>query len=168
MKQMQKGFTLIELMIVVAIIGILAAVAIPAYSNYTKKAKFTEVTQATQAMKSALEACQADTNDLTQCINGSNGVPPSIPAGSTAPAVGATPPVGTAGGTTVGMGKYVADVAVYVVNTSQANILARAVSGGSSGLNGETYMIDGTFTPNVGWEWHTDTASTCITATICK
>jgi type IV pilus assembly protein PilA len=50
----KKGFTLIELMIVVAIIGILAAIAIPAYSNYTKKAKLTEVTHAMGAVGNAL------------------------------------------------------------------------------------------------------------------
>jgi type IV pilus assembly protein PilA len=42
-KQTQKGFTLIELMIVIAIIGVLAAVALPAYSDYTQKAKMSEV-----------------------------------------------------------------------------------------------------------------------------
>jgi type IV pilus assembly protein PilA len=53
-KNVQKGFTLIELMIVVAIIGILAAIAIPAYSNYTKRAKVTELVTAGSACKASV------------------------------------------------------------------------------------------------------------------
>ena len=75
-KQKQSGFTLIELMIVVAIIGILAAIAVPQYQNYTKKAKFSEVVNATSSRKSFVEVCMQDPNIAhANCVGGSNGIP---------------------------------------------------------------------------------------------
>jgi len=73
-----KGFTLIELMIVIAIIGILAAVAVPQYSNYTKKAKFADLVSSTAPYKSAVQLCIQDLNTLSNCSSGLNGVPEDI------------------------------------------------------------------------------------------
>jgi type IV pilus assembly protein PilA len=67
MKSMQKGFTLIELMIVVAIIGILAAVALPAYQDYTIRAKVSELILATGAAKIAIEECAQTNNTINNC-----------------------------------------------------------------------------------------------------
>ena len=80
MKNVQKGFTLIELMIVVAIIGILAAVAIPAYSDYTRKARFSEVVSLTGSYKTAVELCASEQGvqpggSITSCGFSVNGVP---------------------------------------------------------------------------------------------
>src|SRR5579863_530525 len=94
---LQSGFTLIELMIVIAIIGILAAIAIPSYQSYTSRAKFAEVIQATSPYKLAVEICVHQTSELTACGNGQNGVPAAPPAtGYTASVVTASNGVITA------------------------------------------------------------------------
>jgi type IV pilus assembly protein PilA len=126
MKRVQQGFTLIELMIVVAIIGILAAVALPAYQDYTKKAQMSEVVLAASSCRTAItEAIQSST---TLPSAGSWGCESSSPTS-----------------------KFVASVATD--DTGEVTVTTRGFS--DTTLNGKTVTLkplaaDGTSAPSAG------------------
>lgn len=144
MKKAQQGFTLIELMIVVAIIGILAAIAIPAYQNYTLKAKYTEVVNAVAPFKTAVELCVQDGSCVTAgaiagIAAGANGIP-AVPTPTTFLASGA---IGATG------------VITATASTAQ-------------GLNSETYILTPAIRADGGVAW--TVSGTCKTragAAIC-
>lgn len=119
----QSGFTLIELMIVVAIVAILAAIALPAYQNYTKKARFTEVVSATGGLKTAIEVCFNDQGTLSLCSTpGSNGIPSNAGASGL----------------------------VASVTTTGSGVITATASG--AGITGKTYILTPTPTGVSGAE----------------
>lgn len=71
----QRGFTLIELMVVIGIIAILSAIGIPAYQNYLRKAALTDMLQTFIPYRTAIELCALDHGGTESCDGGSNGIP---------------------------------------------------------------------------------------------
>lgn len=70
-----QGFSLIELMIVVAIIGILSTIAIPSYQNYTLRARFSEIIAATEPFKTAVSLALQQGEPMTELSNNNHGIP---------------------------------------------------------------------------------------------
>ncbi len=142
MKQVQKGFTLIELMIVVAIIGILASIALPAYQNYIKKAAYSEVITAGTPYKLAVDECYSNLSILTGCSAGSNG----IPAAPTAVASGAFNTLTVTNG-----------IIVFTPNS------VRGIVGGASG---DTCTLTPTADANNRLQWQY--SGPCVTKNLVK
>ncbi|KAE9527092.1 prepilin-type N-terminal cleavage/methylation domain-containing protein [Testudinibacter aquarius] len=73
---LKSGFTLVELMIVIAIIAVLATIAVPSYQSYTRKAALSELLQASTPYRGEVELCIYNTGAATGCSGGSNGIQP--------------------------------------------------------------------------------------------
>jgi type IV pilus assembly protein PilA len=131
-RQLQQGFTLIELMIVVAIIGILAAVALPAYQDYTKRAKMSEVILAASACRTTItEVYQSGSQ--TQVLANNWGCESTTPTSKYVSSI-ATDSNGkvTVGATNIGAG---IDGNVVTLVPADAASTAMVYSGSSQAIN---------------------------------
>lgn len=74
----QKGFSLIEVMVIIAIISILSAIAIPGFQGYMQKAAMTDVLQTILPYKNSIELCSLNYGNLAQCNEGKENIPINI------------------------------------------------------------------------------------------
>lgn len=123
----QKGFTLIELMIVVAIIGILAAIAIPAYTDYTARAKVSEAVVALASAKASVSEYYTS--------QGTMPADASLAGINTAPA-----------------GSYVASI-VYAQTDANNGVLTAELKGINTEANGTSFALTGTGDTAKGVTW---------------
>nr|WP_321241721.1 type IVa pilus major pilin TapA [uncultured Tolumonas sp.] len=126
----QSGFTLIELMIVVAIVAILAAIAMPAYQTYAQRARFAEVVSATGPFKTAIEICyQTQGGSLSNCNSGTNGVPSAAAATGVVESVAWTSPTITATASSAMFGGTTYEYTLTAASSANAGQLVWAASG---------------------------------------
>jgi type IV pilus assembly protein PilA len=123
MKKQQAGFTLIELMIVVAIIGILAAVAIPQYADYTQRTKLAGGIAGIVSYKTAVAMCYQELGTVSNCNAATNGIPNSF-SGNNGAKINYVDAVGVTNGviavTTTGLATGTTKLAVTLNPTASA------------------------------------------------
>ncbi len=137
MQMKQQGFTLIELMIVVAIIGILAAVAIPSYQDYTARAQVSEGVSLTSQYKTSLAEYFASGNDF-------GSVTPSLMGGTTA-------------------GKYVSSISFSGGSGGTISVVASFGNNAAQAITGDTFAIMTTDGGNT-WNCGADATGTSLDA----